>query len=57
MSITLTIDVPKKLSGVSQDDLQRSISLLLQEYTEFDIHLLRKYMQVRNLPDSRFVSV
>lgn len=40
MTTTLDIDVPKGLSKMPRDDLQRSISLLLRDYTEFDIHLL-----------------
>ena len=57
MTITLSIDIPKKLSQVPRDELQKNISYLLQEYSELDIHLLTKYLQVRDLPDSRFVNL
>lgn len=57
MTITLNIDIPKRLSKISHDELQKSLSWLLQDYTEFDLHLLQKHMQIRDLPESRFVNL
>ncbi len=57
MTATLDIEIPLSLSKVPRLELQKSISLLLQDYTEFDIHLLRKYMQIRDLPESRFINL
>jgi len=53
----LDIEIPRTLAKVPHWDLQRSISLLLKDYTELDMRLLLWYMRVRDLPESRFVNL
>jgi len=54
---TISLEIPKKLDKISREVLIENLRAILEEYSEFDMHLLSKYILTKDLPNSRFVNL
>ena len=52
---TLTIETNKKF--LNKDIVEIIINNILEEYTEFDINLMKKYIDTKNLNQDKFINL
>lgn len=57
MTMTLDINVPQNLNWFSKSELQTIVSALLKDYNEMDLKLLKKYLEVKDLPNDSFINI
>ena len=53
----ITLNIPKKLQNIDPEELKNQLQLILEDYTEFDLHLLEKHNKIKDLPADRFVNL
>lgn len=54
--MTLTLDLPKYKS-ISENEIKWILETMLSEYSEFDLHLLKKYYETVNLNNDNFTNI
>ena len=54
---TINLEIPKKLNNISKEVLLENLKNIIEEYSEFDMYLLSKYIKTKDLPDSNFVNL
>lgn len=56
MTTTLHIKTPSNIKADSKT-LEMVVNGILEDYTDFDITLMKKYMEAKNLPEERFINL
>ncbi len=54
---TLTIVKPSWIINTDDNIVINVFSNIIEEYTDFDIKLMNKYFETKNLDDSSFVNI
>jgi len=52
-----TITIKNDKLSVSKDVLEMFLNNILEEYTDFDIQLMKKYIETKDLNENRFVNI
>ena len=52
-----TLNVNTNNLNISKTSLEQLINTILEDYTDFDIELMKKYVETKDLEESNFVNI